>query len=154
MIIKEFLNQIEGSYSKYFTNSKCSARLYKGLGRSIVIDCYLANNLNEVANRIAENDMLSISFWIHNLPKDADLETELPEDAVITNSDKSYVIKPDNTYMAYGRKTLSYRKTAGSAKIIKSLDKFFSNLNKSLKEDIENNLICEKHLELLKEKLI
>lgn len=155
--IKEFLNLVENTYNKHFPNSICQATLYKGLGTSISINCYLAGNKEELINGYVQNDMFSIRFWMHeneNNLQNATLETILNDNLKIECDAKSYTIKPDNDYMCYGRKKLSYRKTTGDyTKILKSLDKFFSKLKDELKKDLEDNKIHDNFKELLVNKI-
>jgi len=68
MTVREFCNKAKEIYAKYFPNSMCNARLYKGLGRAITIDLYLAGSVDEFPNKISHNDMFNISFWIHDIP--------------------------------------------------------------------------------------
>ena len=154
MKVNQFLETIKESYKKEFPESMIIAKVNKGLGNSIYIKCYLAGNEKEFHNGISQNDMFSITFWMHKLSNEINLESELPENLYLECSDKSYLIKPDTEYMCYSRKNLSYRKTLGSEKIIKSLDKFFKKLRSELEKDIKENNIHDSHIQLLKEKLI
>ena len=158
MTMKKFLEEIEKTYSKYFPNSKCFVKLSKNLYHSISINCFLANDRIELSGGYWENDMFSITFWIDTekgqFDKNIILDSEVPNNLKLECTNKSYLIKPNTKYMAYGRTKLTFRKTVGNdEKILKSLDKFFKKLYDSLLEDIENNNIHEKHIELLKRKL-
>jgi len=152
MKINELLNQIKESYKKEFPNSKIIVELNKCLGTSIYLKCRLSNDKSEVANGILENDMFSITFW-GNLPNDTTLESEVPENLTLECTDKSYLTIPEESYMCYGRRKLSYRKTTGAEKIVKALDNFFKKLKKQLVEDLEQNKIHNNHKELLISKL-
>lgn len=158
IIMKDFLQEIEKTYGKYFTNSKCVVE-FGSLYKSIYVRCYLVNNKNESINNIVQNDMFSISFSIKTengeFSKDINLESLVPENLVIEVTDNSYTIKPELQYMAYGRRKLNYRKTKGdSTKLLKTFDKYFKKLSEELKKDIEENNIHDNHIQLLKEKLI
>ena len=158
MKMKEFLNEIENSYKEQFPKSKIVAELDNRFYNSISITCFIANDINEVANRIWQNDMLSIYFSIDSIngefAKDITIESEIPENLKIEVSRKSYLIKPENRNMCYGRRKLSFRKTTGNYnKILKSLDKFFRRLRISLEKDVELNAIHDNHISLLLEKL-
>ena len=153
MKVNEFLEVIKESYRKEFPNSLIIAKLHKGLGKSLYIKCYIAGSKEEFYNGIAQNDMLDVEFWCHDLPKDIEIESELPENITLENNGKSYMIKPDNNYMCYSRRKLSYRKVVGIDKNIKSLDRFFKKLKEQLIKDINYNMIHENHIELLKQKI-
>lgn len=150
----ELLNSIKESYIKQFPNSIIIAQLHKGIGKSLYVKCYMSGKKEEFHNGIEENDMLSVTFWCHNIPRDTELDSELPENIEMECTEKSYLIKPENKYLCYGRRKLSYRKTQGTEKIIKSLDKFFVKLKESLENDLENGNITDDHKELLISKLI
>jgi hypothetical protein len=153
MKVNELLNQIKKSYNREFPNSKIIAQLNDNLGKSLYIKCLLSNDESEVANGILLNDMFSIVFWSHDLSNDITLESEVPENLTLECTDKSYLIVPEESYMCYGRRKLSYRKTTGAEKIVKALDNFFKKLKKQLVEDLEQNKIHDNHKELLINKL-
>lgn len=159
MKVNEFLKEIEGNYNKYFTNSKCHTKLSTSLYHDIDVRCYLANNENECVNGYWENDMLSIIFSIETeegeFPKDVNLYSDIPENLILKIHDKSYLLKSENQYLAYGRKNLSFRKTKGnSKKLINTLDKYFKKLHDELLNDIEKDNIHKDHISLLKNKII
>lgn len=154
MLVKEFLETIKTSYSKYFPESKCSAGIREILSiKDIGIYCYLSIDRNEVANKIIENDMFTIRFSIEG--KFENLETDITDiDLILTNDHKRYTIKPTEKYCVYGGRVLKFRKTVGKHnKILKALDKFFKQLKDSLIEDYNNNNIHEDYIKLFKKKL-
>lgn len=157
MNTKNFMREIEKTYNKHFPLSKCFVN-YSGFYRSISVSPVLAGNRDEVSNGIWENDILNIRFLIDNNGNEFGndvFEGDLPETITLECDGKSYMIKPDNQYMAYGRRKLSFRKVQGNAeKIIFALDKFFASLKKSLSEDLNaDNIHDKKHLEICKAKL-
>ena len=155
MKVNQLLESIKENYKKEFPNSIIKAEFNNSLGsyKSIYVKCYLAGNKDEFMHGIPQNDMFNITFFGHSLPKELEIDSELPENFSLECSDKSYLIKPDSQYLCYSRRKLSYRKTAGAEKNIKSLDKFFKKLKEELQKDLENNNIHDNHIELLKEKL-
>lgn len=158
MKAKEFIEQIKNSYNTYFEDSKIFIRLSTNLYRSIDFSCFLANNKNELSGGYWENDMLSIRFSIDTeqgqFNKNIDLESELPENLKLETWDKSYLLAPTNKYMAYDRKQLKFRKTKGNdIKLLKTIDKFFNYLHDEIENDLENNLIANNYIDLVKEKL-
>lgn len=159
MKVQDFLNEVENTYSKYFTNSRCEVTLSTKLYRDIYIRCYLANNKRECANGYFENDMFNICFMLDTengeLEKSITLVSELPNNLRLKSVSKGYLTKPENDYLAYSHRNLSFRKTTGDyKKILKSLDSFFSKLSTQLKKDISEDNIHKHHIDLLKSKLI
>jgi len=159
MTVQNFLENIQKSYGKYFTDSRCLVGLNKSLYRSISVRCLLSNNNSEVANGIWQNDMLSVAFMIDvegkEFDKDITLNSEVPNNLELKILDNSYLIKPQDKYLCYSRRKLRYRKTKGNAtKILNTLDKYFQKLNEELKKDIANEEIHDNHIELLKSKIV
>ena len=101
----------------------------------VYLDFYLASGEEEVFNNYLINDMFHISF---DLFKKGDTFT-------LVNRSNSYLIKPIyDTWCAYNRHKVSYRKTSGDFnKILKTLDNFFKKLTTQLKEDLNNKVISE-----------
>lgn len=154
MLVKEFLEAIKTSYSKYFPESKCSAGIREILSiKDIGIYCYLSNDLSECSSNIRENDMFSVYFSVDGDFKD--LEDDITDkDLVLGSYRRSYTIKPTDRYCVYGGRVLKFRKTVGKHnKILKALDKFFKQLKDSLIEDYNNNNIHEDYIKLFKKKL-
>lgn len=157
--VQDFLENIQKSYGKYFTDSRCVVGLNKSLYRSISVRCLLSNNNSEVASGIWQNDMFSVAFMIDiegkEFDKDITLDSEIPKNLELKVLDNSYLIKPQDKYLCYSSRKLRYRKTKGDAtKILSTLDKYFKKLNEELKKDIDNKEIHDKHIELLKSKII
>ena len=158
MKLNELLEGIKEVYGKYFPNSLCVAQYNDNLYSSIWIKCCIGKEKDEFANGIVNNDILNISFLIdeneNGLPKDLTLDSEIPNDLCLKNESNSFLTKPENRYMCYSHKSIRFRKTKGDGeKIIKSLDKFFSNLHDELINELNNNNIHDNHIELLKKKL-
>ena len=75
-------------------------------------------------------------------------------DYTMEKLNSSYLIKPTNEYMVYGRRRLPFRKTRGDEdKIITTFKKYVGNLHKALLEDLEQGNIHENHITLLKQKI-
>lgn len=155
--VNEFMQLVKETYSKQFPNSICEVNLFKCLGTSITINCYLAGDKKELYNGYVQNDMFSIDFWMHeseNGLKGATLESVMSDNLLIECRAKSYRIKPDNKYICYSSRNLSYRKTSGDyTKIIKSLEKFFIRLKTQLNKDLEENQIHDEFKQLVIKKL-
>ncbi len=158
MITSEFCSNLESIYNKHFPQSKAFAKFDSRLYSSIYVNLFLAGSKEENSGSYWDNDMLHITFRIvtpsGEFPKDVTLDSELPEIILIENVHKSYWLKPEDKYSAYGRRKLSFRKAEGNAeKILKVFEKFCIALKKSLIEDLQNDLIHNNHKELLTKKL-
>ena len=159
MKVNEFIKEVKMSYSEQFPLSACAVEYSDNLYRSIGINCKLAGKKEENSGGYWENDMFHIRFSISapdaQLPKGTTEETDLPEVIQLEVWDKSYLTKPENKYMAYGRRRLKFRKTTGTPEsIVKTLDKYFKAIRTQLEEDVKNENITADHIELLKAKLI
>ena len=164
MNLTELKQEITKEYNKILPNSKIRFMdftvYHKNINNeyvkkidSITVRCFLAKDQSECINNYFDNDMFNISFNI-KFKNNIYHNTDILQDMILINYNKSYLIKPDNQYMAYSRTMLAFRKTEGDAKkIIKALSKFFSNLKTSLTDDYNNNVIHDNHIELLKAKL-
>lgn len=150
----EFAERITETYHGKFRHSACVVKGGKYLGRTIWIDCYLAENANEMPHGYKENDMFKISFKI-SLPDKFDFETDnLPDTMTLENSSKHYAIKPESVYLYYDRRNLTYRKTMGNAeKLITAFEKFVDRLYNSVCEDIESGNIHDEFAEILNTKI-
>lgn len=159
MKVKEFTQEVEKAYNKYFPNSKVFVKLSTNLYRSISINCCIAGSQNEVYNNIWENDMLKLTFTVDTLQgefnKSITEESELPNDLKLEVHRKNYLIKPASNYLVYDGRVLKFRKTKGdSKKIIATLDKYFKNLHNELQNDLKADLIHDNHRELLLKKIV
>ena len=154
MKFAEFTENINQVYSGKFAHSACIVLPYVCLGRCIYIDCMLAENLNEVPNRIAANDMFKISFCI-DLPDNFDFETdELPENLTMEAKANSYIIKPENEYLYCNYKKIPYRKSKGTAgKLVSVFGKFVDKLHAQLVEDLNSGNIHNNFKTLVETKI-
>lgn len=155
MTVREFLKEIEATYQEYFNGSACEAILYKGLGESICISCFLAADKNEVTNGYFDNDMIKARFWIHNVKKGITLDDEMPESVLLESQSKCFMVKPSVDYLYCDYENVSFRKTTGSPeKIINTLEKFFQKLNTGIKLAYNNNNTMDQFKELIELRLV
>lgn len=144
MKFEEFKTEIKSKYAENF-NGACAVRKYVCLGKSIVIDCYLAG---EQEGTISDNDMLKVSLNIglpDNFNYDAD---ELPEKMIMIAWNNSYLIKPEEKYLAFSRRKIPYRKTTGTAdKLIQAAAKFFNRMYTLIREDYNSGNIHDNYIE-------
>ena len=153
MKIKEFNKKVVECYGKYFDGSLCDSKIYTCLGKSLYIQCYLANNEKECAFGYFDNDPLKIKFNI-NLSDDVTEESELNNNLILENYCKEFYTKPSESYLCYGHKSISFRKTTGDAdKIIKSLDRFFKKLHDAIIEEYNKDNLKEEHKKLFEKRV-
>lgn len=153
MKFREFQKRVQESYKGKFAHSLCDCYIFKGLGKSIVIDCYLAAGKHEFINGICQNDMFRISFWI-SLPDGWNEQEDLPENLVMEPKGKSYAIKSENKNIHCDYRKISCRKVKGnSEKFIESLDKVFQKLHDSVVEDWKAGNIHRNFTVMVKEKI-
>lgn len=158
MTINNLCNELQNTYYNYFPESLCKATLTKNLYPSISIWCFLANNKEELSGGYWENDILSVRFTIDTTTGELDRsttgETESPENLRIQADSKSYLTKPDNEYMCYGRKQLKFRKIIGDAQnIIKCFDKFCMHLKADITSTYIDNRIHDNHKSIVQIKV-
>lgn len=138
ILTPEQMEELKEIYHKYFKNSLLSIRSphFDDLKEKyLYINFYLAADKKEVYNGYFENDMFSLSFEL--------IKTSSTTFTLISR-DSSYLIKPVfDTFMAYNRVKVPFRKTSGDfKKIISTLEKHLKKFNNSLKESLKNNYIC------------
>lgn len=154
MTVREFCDKAKEIYAKYFPDSMCVARLYKGLGRAVTIDCYLAGNVDEFPNKISHNDMFNISFWIHDIPSSTELDSEMPETVTLTSDRHSYAIAPTNKYLYAESRNVVFRKTIGSPeKCLQAFERFIKKLHDSIKKDLEAGVAHSNFIDILNSKI-
>lgn len=154
MLFSDFLEEIKKTYIKHFPHSKCFVEIHKNLYYNISISCFLANDKSELISGYWENDMFSIKFSIDTpkgaFSKDIDLDSEVPDNLKLECQRKSYAIKPTESYMAYGRKKIPFRKIQGDyKKVLSTLDKFFLKYKNELLKDLDQNIIHDNYRKLL-----
>lgn len=138
MKFEQFKESVEAVYHGKFPLSYCRCFIYKCMGKSLVIDCLLAENRTECTSAIASNDMFSISFSIV-LPDGWEKEDELPENLVMEAWGRKIRVKPQELYLYCNYLKIPYRKSKGSPdKLVtvfgKFVDKLYSDLGTAYKE--------------------
>ena len=158
MNVLEFKENVKNVYNKYFEGSHVDVSMNQNsIYKSIYITFSLANNINECINNIAMNDMFSITFQLeHNDDEFNRDEFQklgymiLPENLTLEKKRAFYRIKPQEKYLAYSSKNITFRKTKGNAqKIITSLERFLKKLHDQLLEDLKNNLVHDNFIDLV-----
>lgn len=153
MKFSEFAEKMTAEYNGKFPESKINIEPCQMCGRFIWITCSLSKNADECLYRIAGNDMFHIRFMI-DLPDNFNFESdEMPENIVMENQMNNYKIIPENKYMAYASRRISYRKTAGAEKIIKAFGKFTDKLYQSIIDDRNAGNIHENYIDIVNRKI-
>lgn len=140
---------IMGIYQEYFKDSGIDIKDWSNfLGdkkESFTVSLFLAKDSSEVANHIMGNDMFHIMF---------DIEKVGDHTYEIRALQKSYAIKPENQYLYYSSRNLSFRRVTGDYdKILETFRKFVIGLKKSIIEDYKNNNIHDNFIEIVKNKI-
>lgn len=149
----ELKTKIEETYHNYFPESICNVKVFRCLGQMICIDCFLAKNKEELPFGYEINDMLSISFTAY-LPDGFNVkEYDLPENLTYVAQSHSYKVKPESKFLAYDRKSVSYRKTTGSEKFVKAFEKFAKRLHDSIIDDMVAGNIHDEYKEIVERKV-
>lgn len=152
MKFSDFKTEIEKVFAEKFGKSYCGCKIYKCLGKSITIDCHLAENTNECPHGISGNDMMHISFAIR-LPDRWNESDELPENITMEVRKNSIKVKPTADYLYCDYKKASYRKTSGNAeKMIATFGKFVDQLYTLIKEEYQAENLLDFDMQLIKRK--
>lgn len=152
MKFEKFKTEIEKVFEEKFGKSYCQCRIYKCMGKSITIDCHLADQLNECPHNIAGNDMMSICMGII-LPDNWNDTDELPENLTMEAWQNIIKVKPTVDYLYCDDKKPSYRKTKGNAeKLISAFGKYVERLYNLLKEEYQAENLLDFDMKLIKAK--
>ena len=151
-----FAAKVKESFLKYFPNGFISASKFT-FGGGIYFNANLISDTDDLSGGYRENDIISLSFGIHDNFKYY-TEEEIQGKLVIEFSQNSFSTKPEpGSYMAMGRVKIPVRKiTAEPEKALVSLDKYFKKAAELIKaEALNNNLynqdrIPEKYLNSIK----
>ena len=155
MTFNEFKDRIIEIYLSKFPKSYCSVKLVKMLGRAITIDCFLANDVSELSHGYWQNDMFKISFWIHNMPNNFEVDDVLPDAMTLTNNSSQILIVPENSYLAYSAVKIPFRKTVGNAdKLISTFKKYVDRLYDIVNQQIVNNKIHSSFKDIINRKIV
>ena len=113
-------NKLTEIYKEIFKNSKIALSRSSFKKDVLFIQLYLAQNEQEEINGYFDNDMFGITLKIRENGEN---------DYTMEKLNSSYLIKPTNEYMVYGRRRLPFRKTRGDEdKIITTFKKYVENL--------------------------
>lgn len=151
---EELKNQIIDAYHSVLPNCGCTVE--KGaLGKdTFFVTFYLAKDNSEFPNKIAQNDLFNISFFITPDTRDINLDEQLPETFNLEVNGNTILTKPDNQYMAYGSVRVPLRKVSGSPdKIVQTITKYAQKTKEVLEKLVNDDKIPEDRKELVISKL-
>lgn len=151
---EELKNQIIDAYHSVLPNCGCTVE--KGaLGKdTFFVTFYLAKDNSEFPNKIAQNDLFNISFFITPDTRDINLDKQLPETFNLEVNGNTILTKPDNQYMAYGSVRVPLRKVSGSPdKIVQAITKYAQKTKEVLEKLVNDDKIPEDRKELVISKL-
>lgn len=146
MTVGEFKTKVEEIYHSKFPNSMCVVSSHRGLGSPyILISLYYAKDKDSMPNGYEENDLFGIRFSVNQMEgSNSELKDEdiMPENLELETIKNRILTKPDNEYMAYGSKSVIFRKAIGNAdKILSVFTKDVDKIYNTMQELISNNLI-------------
>lgn len=148
----EFKNKIEETYKQKFPASTINCQIFKCLGRSITIDCYIAADEKEVSYGIWVNDIFSVSFIIH-LPDEWTEFNDLPEIMTLSSLKNGIRVKPTESYLYCNYKKPVFRKTKGDPeKIVKTFSKYVDRLYSILKDEYQAKNLLPDDMKLVRNK--
>lgn len=152
MKFAKFKTEIEKVFAEKFGKSYCGCKIYKCLGKSVTIDCHLAENTSECPHGISGNDMMRVSFAIR-LPDGWNEGDELPENMTMEAWNNNIKVKPANSYLYCDSKKVTYRKTSGNAeKLVATFGKYVERLYSLVKAEYEAENLLDFDMQLIKEK--
>jgi hypothetical protein len=150
--IQEYVNALDKTIRKIFPKSYIHVKYNNSLYSSISISFALGKDKNEWVSGYIDNDTAWQRFSIDNKGKDLSEDPTLPEFITVDTKSNSFTVKPEkDSYMAFGRVKVPFRKTTGTPdKVLKYIEKYFILLKKMLQDNKDN--IPEEHLELIADK--
>ncbi len=152
MKFAKFKTEIEKLFAEKFGKSYCECRIYKCMGKSITIDCHMAENTSECQNNISGNDMMMVCLNI-SLPDGWNDTDELPENLTMEAWKNGIKVKSTSDYLYCDYKKASYRKTSGNAeKMITTFGKFVDRLYTLIKEEYQAENLLDFDMALVKAK--
>ena len=152
MKFEQFKTEVEKTFKEKFGKSYCECRIYKCIGKSITIDCHLAENPNECPCSIIGNDMMRTSLNI-SLPDGWNEVDDLPENLIMEAWENNIKVKPTEKYLYCDYKRASYRKTKGNAeKLITAFGKYVERLYRLIEEEYKAENLLSYDMQLIKAK--
>lgn len=141
-----FAQEVEKTIKKHFPKSYVAAQ-YNERMLPVVVVYFAVGRKPDWYNGIFQNDVASTVFFIYGFSEDGNLDSVQSLD---TKGGLSLKITPQkNKHLAYERIKVPFRSKKGTPDaILKSIDKGFELLKKSLKDNF--NLLTNPHQEYVK----
>jgi hypothetical protein len=138
LTVEEVKDKISKMFYKYFPKSLYKVSNKNSLGGGdIHFVGFLGKDKSEWQGGYADNDPLSLSFWVWGTPETGVINQE--QSFKLEWSQASIAIKPDSPHMAYGRVKLPLRKaTAPIEKLLSVIEKAFATTYKVVKDNKDN----------------
>ena len=152
MKFNEFKSKIEQAFARKFPKSYCNCRIVKCLGRSISIDCLLAENEKECPWNQAVNDMMKVFLHIE-LPSEWNDEDDLPENLSMKALRNCITVKPVDPCLFCSYKTVNLRVEEGnSEKMINIFENFVGHLYAMIEREYQKRNLMDRCMDLIKAK--
>ena len=144
---ENFIKEMENIYKKTFKNSKFNASYGCFGDDTLFIRLYLAENTDEVANGLFDNDMFSIMLEVKFY------DDEL-KNMVFSSVLNSYRVKAELEYLYCSHHKVAFRKVKGDYnKVLNAFDKFVARLYENITDELKADNIHSEDIELLKQKI-
>lgn len=144
---ENFIKEMENIYKKTFKNSKFNASYGCFGDDTLFIKLYLAENTDEVANGLFDNDMFSIMLEVKFY------DDEL-KNMVFSSVLNSYRVKAELEYLYCSHHKVAFRKVKGDYnKVLNAFDKFVARLYENITDELKADNIHSEDIELLKQKI-
>ena len=128
---ENFIKEMENIYKKTFKNSKFNASYGCFGDDTLFIRLYLAENTDEVANGLFDNDMFSIMLEVKFY------DDEL-KNMVFSSVLNSYRVKAELEYLYCSHHKVAFRKVKGDYnKVLNAFDKFVARLYENITDECE-----------------
>lgn len=152
MKFNEFKGKVEEAFAEKFPKSYCDCRIVNCLGKSISIDCLLAENEKECPWNQPANDTMKVLIHI-KLPSGWDDGDELPENLSMKALRNSITVKPTDPCFHCSYKTVDFKNATGdSEKMIDTFGKFVDRLYSMIKEEYLKRNLMDRSADLIKAK--
>lgn len=139
---KQFQESVISTFKKYFPNGYAHVSQY-ALGGGVHFSFGLISNLDDVSNKIRENDPLRIGFGIHEVVK-FNSEEEINQKIVIEFGSSHLSTLPVVKYFAMHSLKIPTRKINNTPeKALLALDKYFQRAKETVQQQAQNNNIYD-----------
>lgn len=142
MNTKQFAEQVEQSFKRYFPNGYFFYNSGCLGNESIYFKCGMIKDIKDQPNQIRDNDKLHLSLWIFDNVNLKDDSFDISNTKLVIEDRHGACVytNPPNSYYAMGRTKIPFRKMTNTPdKLLVLLDKFFKKARDIIKIEIDNN---------------